>query len=338
MRLNRRNFLRLAGLAPVAALVPQALDDLDISSKNLLKPAPLKKGDTLGLIAPGSPVYASSDFDKMLGDLKSMGFKLKLGKHVRNRMGYLAGNDEDRAGDLMEMFEDPEVDGIICVRGGYGCTRILPLLDFGRIKANYKVFMGFSDITALHLAFHKYCGFVTFHGPVGKAEWTHFTRSSFQNVVFDGKEEIYSMPLGSSDAYTIHPGSAEGILLGGNLTVLTSMLGSNFLPSFKGAILFLEDVGENVYKVDRMLMQLKLAGILDQINGFIFGKCTDCMAGANSLSLNQVLEHYIKPLGIPAYYGAMISHEDDNITIPVGVRAAINATDKSFMLLESGVK
>lgn len=338
MRLNRRNFLKLAGLAPVAAIMPQALDELSVATKNVLKPAPLKKGDTIGLIAPGSPVYASSDFDRMLADLKSMGFKLKLGKHVRNRMGYLAGKDEDRAADLLEMFEDPEVDGIICVRGGYGCMRILPLLDFDRIKANYKVFLGFSDITALHMAFHKYCGFVTFHGPVGKAEWTQFTRNSFQNVVFNGSEEMYAMPVGNMDAYTIHPGKAEGILLGGNLTVLTSMLGSKYLPSFEGAILFLEDVGENVYKVDRMLMQLKLAGILDQINGFIFGKCTDCMAGANSLSLSQVLEHHIKPLGIPAYYGAMISHEDDNITIPVGVRGAINATEKSFRLLESGVK
>lgn len=308
-----------------------------LSAKNLLKPKALKKGATLGLIAPASPIYETKDFTKMLTDLKAMGFKLKLGKHVRDQRGYLAGNDADRAADLMNMFDDPEVDGIICIRGGWGCNRILPFIDFDVIKQNPKVFLGFSDITSLHMAFLKHCGLVTFHGPVGKSEWTEFTTRSFTNTIMIGEQEEHFIPEKDDDGYTITGGSAQGNLLGGNLSVLVAMIGSNYLPSFKDSVLFLEDVGESVYRIDRMLTQLKLAGILDEIAGFVFGKCTDCSAGSNSLTLKQVFEDHIKPLQIPAFYGAMISHEDDNITLPVGLPARIDAVAKSIKVLESGV-
>ncbi|MEX0720817.1 MAG: LD-carboxypeptidase [Balneolaceae bacterium] len=339
MAFTRRNFLKLSGLAPLAGLTFSRLVPADIilEKKQLLKPKALKRGDTIGLVAPGSPIYRTSEFAQMLTDLKALGFELKLGKHVRDRRGYLAGNDKNRASDVMAMFSDSEVDGIICTRGGWGCNRILPLLDFDLIKNNPKVFMGFSDITSLHMAIQKNSGLVTFHGPVGKSVWTDFTTQSFINTIWAAKREVHSIPDKEEDEFTITEGTSQGKLLGGNLSVLVSMIGSGYLPSFKNAILFLEDIGENVYRIDRMLTQLKLAGILDEIAGFVFGKCTDCSAGENSLTLKQVFDDHIKPLQIPAFYGAMISHEDDNITLPVGLKAEINARTKTIRLLETAV-
>lgn len=336
MSFSRKDFLRLTSLAPLAAIPVSGITKTVFSAKAITKPKPLKKGDTLGLIAPGSPIYSSSEFERMLDDLKALGFKLKLGKHVRDRHGYLAGKDRDRAADVMRSFVDPEIDGVICIRGGWGCNRILPLLDFDVIRNHPKFFMGFSDITSLHMAIQKITGLVTFHGPVGKSLWTPFTLNSFRKVSMQGEKHSYRVPEDSS-AFTIRPGKTTGKLLGGNLSVLTAMVGSDYLPDFTGAVLFLEDVGESVYRIDRMLTQLKLAGILDQLNGFIFGKCTDCEAGENSLSLKQVFSDHIEPLGIPAYYGAMISHEDDNVTIPIGVVAEMDAETREFKLLDSGV-
>ncbi len=313
----------------------------DLSSSNKIKPKALKKGDTIGLVAPASPIYDKPVYKQMLIDLKELGFNLKKGKHVKDQWGYLAGADKDRAHDLMNMFEDPEVDGIICIRGGWGSNRILPLLDFELINTHPKVFCGFSDITSLHMALYQKSNLITFHGPVGKSVWTDFTTQSFTDIIQKGKKATFGIPgdhpEDNDDNYTIHSGEAKGILLGGNLSVLTSMIGSDYLPSFKGAILFLEDVGESVYRVDRMLTQLKMAGILNEINGFVFGKCTECAAGDNSLTLKELLNDHIKPLGIPAYYGAMISHEEDNITLPVGVPAEINSTQKTIRILESAV-
>ncbi|MTI86662.1 MAG: LD-carboxypeptidase [Balneolaceae bacterium] len=339
MPLSRKDFIKLSGLTTLSSMagLPDALEKNIRASQRLIKPKPLQKGDTLGLVAPGSPIYKKMDFDRMLLNLEALGFKLKLGKHVRDRYGYLAGRDEDRAEDLMKSFTDPEIDGIVCIRGGWGCNRILPLLDFQQIAEHPKFFMGFSDITSLHMAIQKKTGLVTFHGPVGKSEWTPFTTQSFKEVAWKGKRATYPVPDYSS-SYIINEGKTKGKLLGGNLSVLVAMIGSGYLPDFNQSILFLEDVGESVYRIDRMLTQLKLAGILDQLSGFIFGKCTDCSAGANSLSLKQVFEDHIKPLGIPAYHGAMISHEDDNVTIPIGLKAEMDANKQIFRLTEAPVQ
>lgn len=340
MAFTRKDFLRTTALASLTGVAlgasgceptPQAL----ISTK--IKPKALKAGDTLGLVAPGFPIYQSSVFDEMLGNLEKLGFNLKLGEHVNARHGYFAGTDEQRASDLMNMFQDPEVDGIMCIRGGWGCNRILPLLDFEVIKINPKVLCGFSDITSLHMAIYQKSDVITFHGPVGKSVWTDLTTDAFKRILWEGDPAVF-MPLKQhNDSFVVTPGIAKGKLLGGNLTVLTSMIGSTYLPSFDGAILFLEDIGENVYRIDRMLTQLKMAGILDQLSGFVFGKCTDCEAGNNSLTLQQVLDDHVKPLQIPAFYGAMISHEDDNITLPIGIEAEIDSTRKTIHVLDSAV-
>lgn len=339
MSINRKDFLKLSSLTALGGFV--SIDNNSSESGSipeLIKPPRLKEGATLGLVAPASPIYDPAQFDEMLVTLEGLGYNLKLGEHVRDRNGYLAGKDEDRAQDLMDMFTDDSVDGILCVRGGWGCNRILPLLDFKVIKKNPKVFAGFSDITSLHMAILKKTGLITFHGPVGKSEWNSFTLNSWNKVVKAGSEFRYTIPEDDVNNFTITKGKATGKLLGGNLSVLVSLIGSEYLPDFKDAILYLEDVGEDVYRIDRMLTQLKLSGILDEINGFVFGKCTDCDAGSNSLSLKEVFADHISLLDIPAFYGAMISHESKNVTLPVGVQAGISAEDKTIQLLETGVK
>lgn len=339
MPLSRKDFLKLSSLSTLG-ITGKALSGIEDSDLHhtLIKPKRLPAGATIGLVAPGSPIYSSSQFDKMISDLKGLGYNLKLGKHIKDRNGYLAGKDEDRAQDVMDMFSDDGVDGILCTRGGWGCNRILPLLDFEVIKSNPKVFSGFSDITSLHLAIQKKTGLVTFHGPVGKSEWNEFTLGSWLNVVQNAKAVDYLLPEGEEDQFIINPGTASGRLLGGNLTVLVSMIGSDYLPDFHDSILFLEDIGEDVYRIDRMLTQLKLAGILDELNGLVFGKCTECEAGTNSLTLKEVFDDHLSKLDIPAFYGAMISHKENNVTIPVGVDATMNADTMSFQLLEAGVQ
>ncbi|MEQ8525568.1 LD-carboxypeptidase [Gracilimonas sp.] len=340
MAFTRKDFLKTTALASLtgAAL---GISDSEIEaapgSTQKIKPKALKAGDTLGLVAPASPIYESSVFDEMLTNLQGLGFKLKLGKYVRSQRGYLAGTDQQRADDLMNMFRDPEVDGIMCIRGGWGCNRILPFLDFDVFRNNPKAFCGFSDITSLHMAMFQKSDLITFHGPVGKSKWNKFTTDAFKQIIWKGETPSFEIPPTDTRNFVINPGTIEGKLLGGNLSVLVSMIGSEYLPSFENAVLYLEDIGESVYRIDRMLTQLKLAGILNQISGFVFGKCTDCDAGENSLTLQQVFDDHIKPLDIPAFYGAMISHEDENITLPVGLSARIDATKKTIHVLESAV-
>jgi len=342
MSISRKQFLKTTSLAPLAltgiASTNCAGKEVSDSTQNLILPNRISWKSKIGLVAPASPIYDSDQFDEMIATLNSLGFELKLGKYVKARNGYLAGTDANRAFDLMNMFTDSSVDAILCIRGGWGCNRILNLLDYEVIKNNPKPLIGFSDITSLHNAILKKTGLVTFHGPVGKSDWNPFTKESFENVLINGIEAEYSIPEQEDNTFTITPGNSEGPLVGGNLSVLVSMIGSDYLPDFTDSILFLEDVGEDVYRIDRMLTQLKLSGVLKNLSGFIFGKCTNCDAGSNSLSLKQVFKDHIEPLEIPAFYGAMISHEDKNVTIPVGLRARMDAKKMHFEILSAGVK
>ena len=339
MSISRKQFLKASALSPLAftGLAKNISTRESVSIHQLLKPKALTWNSTLGLIAPASPVYDPADFDEMLITLQKLGFNLVLGVHVRDRNGYLAGTDQNRANDLMAMFENDSIDAILCVRGGWGCNRILDLLDYDLIKKNPKPLIGFSDITSLHNALLSKSGLVSFHGPVGTSDWNDFTKESFQSILIDKKKGVYDLPDTEDDAFVINSGTAEGQIVGGNLSVLVAMIGSDYLPTFNDSILFLEDVGESVYRIDRMITQLKLSGILDKVSGIIFGKCTKCDAGSNSLSLQQVFIDHIKPLNIPAFYGGMISHEKLNVTIPVGLRARMNADDCSFRILEEAV-
>jgi muramoyltetrapeptide carboxypeptidase len=264
-----------------------------------------------------------------------------------DRYGYLAGRDEDRAADINDFFADPEVRAVLALRGGWGCNRLLPLLDYEMIQKNPKIVMGMSDITGLLLGIYAKTSLVTFHGPTGGSSWSEFTTDQARRVLFEGEALSMHNPSGTADrlvqvdnrVLTITSGTARGPLLGGNLTVLTALMGSGYLPDFDGCILFLEDVREEVYRVDRMLTQLSLAGVLGRINGFVFGRCTDCDPSRSygSLTLREVLTDHIAPLGIPAWYGSMIGHIKDKFTIPLGVQAEIDADTGTIKLLEPAV-
>lgn len=312
-------------------------------------PERLHPGDTVGLIAPGYKVDDNVNIQYAIERMEALGLKVKLGKHVYTRYGYLAGTDEDRADDLNQMFTDPEVKAIIALRGGWGSNRILDLIKYNTIKKNPKIIMGYSDITSLLLAINAKTGLVTFHGPMAALPWTGFTTKYAKEVLFDANKVNFSNPVVEEDDLThtknrittIRKGQATGKLLGGSLTLLTSLLGSKYLPKFNGAILFIEDVDEDIYRIDRMLTQLKTAGILDRISGLVIGKCTDCgvkKPAIGSLTMRQVLYHHIIPLNVPAWYGSMIGHDDKIFTVPEGSMVKINAEKGTIEMLEPAVR
>ncbi|MGV3539977.1 MAG: S66 peptidase family protein [Rufibacter sp.] len=341
----------LGSLAVTAAALPllgfSSAAPIDKSPKTILPPR-LKPGDTVGLICPAGAAFSKETVQITVESLEALGLKVKLGKHVFDRFGYLAGTDQARAEDVNAMFADKSIQGILAIHGGWGCARLLPLLDYKTIQKNPKPLIGYSDITALLVAIQAKTGLVTFHGPVGAATWNKFTVDSFKQVLFDGGAVTFQNPkeLGDNLAQTkdrittITPGTARGKLVGGNLAVLTGIIGSDFLPDWKDKILFLEEINENVYRVDRMLTQLKLAGVLDQVKGMVFGKCTDCgpgNGGYGSLTLEEVLEQHLKPLNVPVYSGAMIGHITHKFTVPVGAEAEIDATAGTIRLLNGAV-
>jgi muramoyltetrapeptide carboxypeptidase len=334
--MNRKSFLKNAGI--LAAGIPLiAGKQSEIKIQPLLKPKALKRGDTVGLCAPAGIIYNDAEFEKMKYVLEEMGLRVIFGRHVKKRYGYLAGSDEQRAEDLNQFFSKTEIDAIVAVRGGWGSNRILPLLDYDMIRNNPKALCGFSDITSLHMALYRKSGLVSFHSPHGNSVWNDFSKNEFKRILFK-EESIPVLRSVSSNISTITSGTSEGILFGGNMTVFTSLIGSEYLPSMHGAILFLEDIGEDAYKIDRMFSQLKMSGILSQISGFAFGQCTNCdFTGSNNFSLTYLLNHYIKPLNIPAVSGLSISHDPENLTIPVGVRAKLNATTGTIQLLEEAL-
>jgi muramoyltetrapeptide carboxypeptidase len=343
---SRRVFLRNSGVAALAALVSHRVRALD-GSASPLKPPRLKPGDTVGLINPAGALYEKSDLEIVKEIVVALGLKYIIGNHALDRYGYLAGQDEDRAADVNDMFSDSSVNCILAVRGGWGCNRILPLLDYDLIRRNPKVVLGYSDITSLLLALYARCNLVTFHGPVGISTWNRFSLDYFNRILFEGESVVMRNPVGNADnlvqtkdrLFTITSGVARGRLVGGNLSVLTAMVGSRYLPDWRGAILFLEDDGEKIYRIDRMFTQLKLAGILDQVSGLVFGKCTHCEPGEGygSLTLEEVLNDHVHPLSIPAWSGAMIGHIEDKFTLPVGVQVEIDAEQGTIRMLEGAV-
>lgn len=317
-------------------------------SSRPIKPLRLKAGNTIGLINPAGATFLPDDITMVQESMAALGLKTKLGAHVLDRYGYLGGKDADRAADINAMFADTTIDAVLCVRGGWGCNRILDLVDYELVSRNPKPIIGYSDITALLIAITAKTGLITFHGPVGISTWNSFSLDYFKRILFDGEAVTMINPKSIGDnlaqtkdrVETITAGTARGKLIGGNLTVLTAMVGSEYLPSWKGVILFVEDDNENIYRIDRMLTQLKLAGVLKQLAGFVFGKCTKCGPGEGygSLTLPEVLHDHIRPLGIPAWYGAMIGHIENKFTVPVGADAEIDATGGTIRLLENAVQ
>ncbi len=294
----------------------------------------------MGLVNPAS-FLDPEDVDIARKELAQLGLNVKLAAHVRDRYGYLGGRDADRAADINSMFADSSVRALIAMRGGWGSSRILQMLDYDLIRRQPKIITGYSDITALLLAIYAKSGVVTFHGPVGTSSWNRFTLDWVRRILFSGEAVTLRNPWYDLNyrVETLTAGKARGRLVGGNLSVLAGMVGSPYLPDWQGTILFVEEIGEEVYRIDRMLTQLKLAGILDRISGFIFGQCKDCDPEEpdKSLSFRQMLSEHIKPLRIPAWYGSMIGHMKDKFTVPVGALVEIDAQRGTVKLLEPAV-
>lgn len=342
--MRRRHFLGSATVAVATALMPGIglAARADTTSRRLL-PRPLAPGDTVALVSPSSAVSDPFDLQLAREVMEALGLRVVTGAHYAERRGHLAGSDAERAGDLNAAFADPDVAAIVCTRGGSGAARLLPLLDYEAIRANPKALLGYSDVTALHCAIQARTGLVTFHGPIGTGSWNRFNADQFRRVFFERELMRYENRIEAGDELvprrnrtrTLVPGQARGRLLGGNLTVLTALAGSPYLPDFDGAILFLEDVSEAPYRVDRMLTTLKLMGVLDRIAGFVFGECTDCDPGDGygSLTLAQILDDFIVPLGIPAYTGAMIGHIREQFILPVGGEVELDADAGTLRLL-----
>lgn len=350
--MQRRKFIQNIGIGSLAFPLASffRIDNITPYNNSVIIPQGLKEGDTVGIVSPSSAIFESEPYEIAKENLEAMGLKVKFGEFVKGRYGHLAGTDEERAGELNNMFRNDSIQAIMALRGGSGAARILDKLDYETIKKNPKIFIGYSDITALHLAIYEKTGLVTYHGPLAVSTWNSFSFSHFKRLLFDKEKITFTNPTDKGDKLvqtenrirTIQPGEATGRLIGGNLSVLTGIMGSEYFPTnWENNILYLEDVGEQIYAVDRMMSQLQLGGVLDKISGFVFGKCTSCNPGGSgygSLTMEEVIDHYIKPLHIPAFSGAMIGHINDNITIPNGLKAKINATNGSIELLETPVK
>jgi muramoyltetrapeptide carboxypeptidase len=340
--ISRRNFIRTASVLSASPLFGNFSPFANLFQEELqaIKAPALKKGDTVAITSPAGAVWDQKQINVFSDVLRSFGFNVVLGQTLKEKFGYFSGTDQFRADELNAMFADNNIKGIFSMKGGWGCARILDKVDYTSIKNNPKVFVGFSDITALLLAITKKTGLITFHGPVGNSGWNDFTRAAFTGVSMNTQAGYFpASPFNEVKPVTISAGEASGRLMGGNLTVLSGLLGSAYLPDWKNKILFLEEAKEEPYSIDRMLTQLKLAGVLDQISGFVFGKCTKCFAEEpeKAFTYEEVLLQHIQPLGIPAFYSALFGHVENKITLPLGVRAKIDASACTIQLLEAAV-
>ncbi|MFY0652001.1 MAG: LD-carboxypeptidase [Cyclobacteriaceae bacterium] len=352
--MRRRKFFKSSALAlgatsvfgTKAVALPRFNDSLPI-----IKPKKLEKGDTIGLITPASAVNRQS-FEKAIENLEGFGFRVKYSENMRVKKGFLAGTDQQRLKDIHTMFEDGEVKGVVCARGGYGSGRLLPHIDYELIKSNPKVLVGYSDITALLFAVHAKTGLVCFHGPVGASEYSDFTTDQFKKVLLKGKGNVkVSRPKDwkqleekEFEPLVINDGIAAGSLVGGNLSLMVSVMGTSYDLSYKNKLVFIEDIGESPYRVDRMLTQLLNAGKLQESSGIALGVFNGCETKPDdpgydqSLSLKEVLEDRLSSLKIPVVYGLPIGHIDDNATLPFGIEAELDTENVTLKILNNAVQ
>jgi muramoyltetrapeptide carboxypeptidase len=315
-----------------------------------IKPDRLSHGDTIGIASPASPPRDPKAIDRAVAALENLGFRTTLGPNARRRWGFLAGDDRDRAADLMQLFSDPKVDAIFCLRAGYGTCRLLPRLDYANIRRHPKVFVGYSDITSLHLAFLKRANLVSFHGPMLHSDFLNdqmpdFTLEGFLRTVTQAAPAgSVSRGYAQKTARVLREGKASGRLLGGNLTLLCASLGTPYQPSFRGKILFFEDVNEPPYRFDRLLTQLLNAGRLQQVKGIGVGvnhQCRDPKArGTREFrqTVEDVLAERLLPLGVPVVLGLPFGHVPHNATLPLGVEATLDAEAGDLLIDEAAVR
>ena len=324
--------------------------------QTLIKPRSLRKGDTVGIVAPSSSPFEEGHIDFTYKWLESLGLKWKLGKHIFDIHSDFAGTDENRLSDFHTIWSDPDVDAVLPLRGGNGCVRLLPQLDFDMIAAKPKILIGFSDITGLLISIYQQTGLVTFHGPTAgnffeSAYTFHYFRKAVINhgkpigVIVDPPNAPWK-PVYPPPRLVIAPGRAHAALVGGSLTVIKQLMGTPWEIETQDKIVFLEDVGEEPYAIDAMICQLLLAGKLQKCAGIIFGESVGCKPGSSrrtvlplNFSVERILKERLGNLGVPVVYGLRFGHGDRKFTLPLGVKASLEAgKNVRFRIEEAGTR
>jgi len=293
---------------------------------NPVFPPPLKKGARIALVAPSGPVAGEEDLERARENVRSFGWEPVLGKHAGAKTGYLAGSDADRLEDLNAALADPRVDGIWCVRGGYGTMRLLDRIDYGDLRNRPRPIIGFSDITALHSAIQRRCGLGSFHGPTARGALSDFSRQSLVRAVVERVDPCGTAP----SAREIVPGRATGRLTGGNLAIVAALTGTPYAPDLTDSILVLEDVNEPLYRIDRMLQQLLLAGALAKCKAIVFGDCTGAEENGATDGLDELLRSVAEQLRIPCLAGIPVGHIPEQWTIPLGATATLDTGERKL--------
>ncbi len=344
--MRRRNFIKSVSTAAALTAIPKIYPAISPHSK--IKPPRLKPGDTLGLIAPGSYI-SEEELKESKDNLEKLGYKVEFNERILSKSGYLAGTDDSRANEVNSMFANSKINGIVCARGGYGCARILPMLNYDLIKNNPKILIGYSDITALLNGIYSATGLITFHGPVGISSFNDFSVTYFNEVLVHPEEKLILINAKSEDekeenkVTTILSGKCVGELVGGNLSLMNSMIGTKYDFNGDGKIIFLEEIGEEPYRIDRMLTQLIQSGKFDKAAGIAMGVFKDCEpkekdpSFSTSFSLMEVLFDRLSNLNIPVIYGMSFGHVKNKFTIPIGIKAELDTINQTITLLENSV-
>ena len=301
-----------------------------------LPPVPTA-GARVALVAPAGPLRGEEDLARAEQNVRSFGWEPVVGRHALARSGYLAGTDAERLADVNRAFADESVDAVWCIRGGYGAMRLLEQIDYAALRRRPKALIGYSDITALHAAVATRCEIVTYHGPTARAVLTPFSRDSLARALTRSGQPCGAAPSGA----TLFPGRARGRLIGGNLALLCALAGTPYAPDYENAILVVEDVNEPVYRIDRMLMQLRLTGALGRCAGLAFGAFTDIPSSApeesgGARTLSEVLAETATRAGVPCVSGIPVGHIDDQWTLAFGATVELDADARSLTMVVDG--
>jgi len=346
--MKRRNLIKLSALSSVL-LLNNSKDLLSQSSNTtIIKPKRLKKGDKVALISPASNVTDPKDIYRAEEICDALGVQSVMTKAiVNNPNGYKTRSTEARVEEIHSAFSDSSINAIFCIRGGFGSAGLLDKLDYNLIKNNPKIIAGYSDITALITAIEKKTGLVTFHSPVMLSNFDNPSFESFRKTItLSSSAGIITNPKSGgvrqrNPIITINEGIAKGKLVGGNLSLLTSLIGTEYQIETEGKILFIEDVGEAPYRLERMLTQMRLAGMLDNLTGVVIGKCNDCSSGSSQSTWDrselEVYNYIFSAYKYPVYYGLLIGHTSTQFTLPIGLKAEMNTEKGSLKILEPAV-
>lgn len=343
--MQRRSLLATVLAAPVASAFQPS------GGLSLIKPPVLKPGDTVSCVTPSTFVANPETRIQAERIVNALGLKAKFSSNTGKRWGYLGGSVEERVADLHAAFRDPETKAVFCVRGGYGSAMLLDRLDYSLIRRNPKILLGYSDITALHLGIHQTSRVVTLHGPTVLDSFNEYTFNLLKRALFEARPlgELKNPPE-RNPLKPLHPvrtlrgGKATGALIGGNLTLISTTMGTPWEIRTEGKLLFLEDVGEQPYSMDRMLTQLRLAGKFNGIKGLILGECTDCKprefrpSFESTLSLPEVFDHVLAEVEVPVVSGLVFGHTEDQFPLPLGVEATLDADAGTVTVLESHLR